>query len=72
LIDQGASLTTVEERRPIYEEIQLKAQEEAVNIWMYQLLERYHFQEWIDGFYFNPAYGTPAYNWIYALSKNAP
>jgi peptide/nickel transport system substrate-binding protein len=72
LIDQGASLTDQTQRKAIYEEIQLKAQEEAVNIWMYQLLERYHFQEWIDGFYFNPAYGTPAYNWVYALSKNAP
>ncbi|MEJ2264292.1 MAG: ABC transporter substrate-binding protein [Anaerolineales bacterium] len=72
LIAEGASLSTVEERTPIYEEIQLKAEEEAVNIWMYQLLERYHFQEWIDGFYFNPAYGSPSYNWIYALSKQAP
>lgn len=72
LVVKGASLSTVEERRPVYEELQLKAQEEAVNIWEYQVLDRYHFQKWIKGFYFNPAYGAPAYSWIYALSKVAP
>jgi peptide/nickel transport system substrate-binding protein len=72
LILQGATLTTVEERRPIYEELQLKAQEEAVNVWEYQVLTRYHFQEWIKGFYFNAAYSQPPYTWIYALSKEAP
>jgi peptide/nickel transport system substrate-binding protein len=71
LIAEGASLSTAEERTPIYEEIQLKAEEEAVNIWMYQELTRYHFQEWIDGFYFNPAY-SEVYHWIYAFSKEAP
>ena len=72
LIFEGATLTTVEERRPVYEEIQLKAQEEAVNIWEYQPLARYHFQNWIKGFYYNAAYGQPPYSWIYALSKEAP
>jgi peptide/nickel transport system substrate-binding protein len=72
LIVEGATLTAPEERRPVYEELQLKAQEEGVNIWMYQLLSRYHFQPWIKGFYFNPAYGQPPYTWIYALSKEAP
>jgi hypothetical protein len=56
----------------VYEEIQLKAQEEAANIWEYQSLDRAHFQTWIKGFYFNPAYGQPPYTWIYALSKEAP
>jgi peptide/nickel transport system substrate-binding protein len=72
LIVKGATLTTVEERRPVYEELQLKAQEECVNIWEYQQLDRYHFQPWIKGFYYNPAYGQPPYSWIYALSKEAP
>ena len=72
LIEEGAALATVEERQPIYEEIQLMAQEQAINIWIYQLLDRYHFQEWIDGFYFNPAYSDPSYSWIYALTKTAP
>ncbi len=71
LIVEGAVLTTVEERRPVYEELQLKAQEEGVNTWMYQVLGRYHFQPWIKGFYYNPAYGQPPYTWIYALSKEA-
>jgi len=71
-IVEGASLTTVEERKPIYEELQLMAQEYAVNIWLYQTLDRMHFQKWIKGFYYNPAYGTASYNWIYALEKVAP
>lgn len=72
MIEEAASYTTVEERRPIYEAIQLKAQEEAVVIWMYQPLGRYHFQESIKGFYFNPAYQQKTYSYIYALSKETP
>jgi peptide/nickel transport system substrate-binding protein len=72
LVVEGATLTTVDERRPVYEEIQLKAQEDAVNIWLYQPYDRMHFQKWIKGFYHNPAYGTPSYAFIYALSKEAP
>jgi peptide/nickel transport system substrate-binding protein len=72
LINEAASLTTVEERRPIYEEIQLKAQEDAVVIWMYQQLTRHHVQPWIKGYYFNPAYSSQANSYVYALSKEAP
>jgi peptide/nickel transport system substrate-binding protein len=72
LIVKGATLTAPEERRPVYEELQLKAQEEAVNIWMYQQLDRWHFQTWIKGYYNNPAYSQPPYTWIYALSKETP
>ena len=69
LIEEAASLVSVEERRPIYEEIQLKAQEEAVVIWIYQEIQRSHLQEWINGFYFNPAYCANTYSYVYALSK---
>ena len=72
MIEEAAALTTVEERRPIYEEIQLKAQEEAVVVWMYQSINRKHFQKWINGFYYNPAYSDAAYSYIYPLSKEAP
>jgi ABC-type transport system substrate-binding protein len=72
LIEEAASYDTVEERRPIYEEIQLKAQEDAVMIWMYQFVDRCHFQESIEGFYYNPAYQAKEYSYIYALSKVAP
>jgi peptide/nickel transport system substrate-binding protein len=70
LILEGASLTDPEERRPVYEEIQLKAQEDAVNIWMYQAVGRVHFQEWIHDFYYNPGYSSPENTWVYALSKS--
>jgi len=72
LIEEGATLTAVEDRRPIYEEIQLKAQEDAVVIWMYQSVGRVHLQPWIKGFYYNPAYSGASYSYIYALSKEAP
>jgi peptide/nickel transport system substrate-binding protein len=72
LIEQAAALTAPDERRPIYEEIQLKAEEEAVCIWMYQELVRGHFQPWIKNFYFNPGYSQYAFSWTYALEKVAP
>jgi ABC-type transport system substrate-binding protein len=72
LIEEGASLTAVEDRRPIYEEIQLKAQEDAVVIWMYQAVGRVHLQPWIKNFYYNPAYSAAQHSYVYALSKAAP
>jgi len=72
LINEAAALTTVEERRPIYEEIQLKSQEEAVMLWGYQTVEKLHFQDWIEGFYFNPGLPSAEYAYVYALEKVAP
>ena len=69
LIELAASLTTAEERRPVYEQIQLKSQEEAVVIWMYQGVGRVHLQEWIQDFYYNPAYSSANHSYVYALSK---
>jgi len=69
LIGEAASLTTAEERRPIYEEIQLAAQEDAVVIWMYQGVGRVHLQRWVQDFYYNPAYSAADHSYVYALSK---
>jgi peptide/nickel transport system substrate-binding protein len=69
LVEEAASYTTADERRPIYEEIQLDSEEDAVVIWMYQPVGRSHFQKWIHGFYFNPAYSQYEYSYVYALSK---
>ena len=69
LIEEAASYTSAEERRPVYEEIQLEAQEDAVVIWMYQAVGRVHLQRWVKGFYYNPAYFQAPYTYIYALSK---
>jgi len=69
LVLKGAAETNQEARRKIYQEIQLKAEEEAVVVWMYQNLDGMFFQQWIKGFYFNPAHQEPAYAWIYAMSK---
>ena len=72
LIETAASLTDPEERRVIYEEIQLKAQEDAVVIWLYQGVGRVHLQPWITGFYYNPAYSSADHSYVYALSKETP
>jgi len=69
LIEEAASYTTAAERTPIYEAIQLKAQEDAVVIWMYQAVGRVHLQKWINNYYFNPAYSGAASSYVYALSK---
>jgi len=72
LIIQGAQSSDQAERAAIYQDIQLKAQEDAVVIWLYQNLDMHPFQKWIKGFYFNPAYSNPSYSWVYGLSKVAP
>lgn len=72
LIEEAASLTTAAERRPVYEEIQRKAAEEAVDVWLYQAVGRVHLQEWMQDFYYNPAYSNAAYSYVYALDKVAP
>jgi ABC-type transport system substrate-binding protein len=72
MIFEGAALTDPVARRQKYEDIQLYAQEEAINIWMYQRLNGVHLQNWITGFYYNPAYQQSAYSWIYAYEKVQP
>ena len=72
MIAEGAALTDPDARRPIYETLQLKAQEEAIMIWMYQPLVRYHFSPWIEGWYYNGAYSAGSFSYIYALDKVGP
>jgi peptide/nickel transport system substrate-binding protein len=72
IILEGAKEVDPAKRTPIYEKIQTMAQEDAVDVWMYQVQEGYPFQTWIKGFYFNPAYGNPEYGWVYSLSKEQP
>ena len=69
LVEEGAALTDAEERRVVYEAIQLKAQEDAPMIWLYQPVGRNHFQKWIGDYYYNPAYPNNTYSYIYAWSK---
>ena len=69
---EGIKETDPEKRRPIYEQIQLAAQEDAVVIWMYQRINMIPVQLWIKGTYYNPAYSQESYSWIYGLSKEAP
>jgi peptide/nickel transport system substrate-binding protein len=72
MIAEAASYTDPEQRRPIYEELQLLSQTEAVMIWLYQPLGRSAFSPWIQGWYFNAAYSNSRFSYVYALSKVGP
>jgi peptide/nickel transport system substrate-binding protein len=72
MIEEAASYTDPEVRRPIYEELQLLAQEEAPMIWLYQPVGRTHLSPFIHGWYYNAAYSATSFSYIYALSKVAP
>lgn len=71
LIDQGVATTDPEERRAIYEELQQISYEEALDMFLYQTLERAYMQEWISGWYFNPIQ-PEQYSYLYSLTKEAP
>jgi peptide/nickel transport system substrate-binding protein len=72
LIMAGAKETDPAKRKPIYEEIQKITQDDVISIWMYQALDGVHYQKWINGFYYNPAYGNPEIAEFYQLSKDQP
>jgi peptide/nickel transport system substrate-binding protein len=70
MIEEAASYVDPELRRPIYEEIQLMAQEEAPMIWLYQPVGRTHLSPYMHGWYYNAAYSATSFSYIYALSKS--
>jgi len=72
MILAGAKETDVAKRTAIYEEIQKSATENAISIWMYQALDGAHFQKWISGYFFNPAFGNPERAFFYGLTKEPP
>jgi ABC-type transport system substrate-binding protein len=72
MINTAATMTNQDERRKIYEDIQLQAQQDAVVLWAYQGMDSMYFQEWMKGYYCNPAYSQHAYTRVYALSKERP
>ena len=68
LIDAGVSSTDPAVRTPVYEELQQLAYYNVIDIFMYQATEPRYFQEWVDGYYYNPLAPEP-YHWFYARSK---
>jgi peptide/nickel transport system substrate-binding protein len=55
------------EAEACYFELQAMAVEDVLDIFMTQALGRMYFQDWVQGFYFNPIY--PTQQWIYRYSK---
>ncbi|MCL4562077.1 MAG: ABC transporter substrate-binding protein [Chloroflexi bacterium] len=72
LILQGAKETDPAKRKVIYENLQKISQDEVINIWMYQALDGIHWQKWVDGFFYNPAFGNAEAAFFYGLTKVAP
>lgn len=72
LILDGAKETDVAKRTAIYEEIQKAATENAISIYMYQALDGVHYQKWISGYIFNPAFGNSEIAFLYGLTKTPP
>ncbi len=72
LIMAGAKETDVAKRTLIYEEIQKAATDHVINIWMYQALDGVHFQKWMSGYIFNPAFGNSETAFFYGLTKEPP
>jgi peptide/nickel transport system substrate-binding protein len=72
MVNEAASYTDPEQRRPIYEELQLMAQTEAAYIWLIQPTGRTHLSPWIQGWYFNSAYSSTSFSYLYALAKVGP
>jgi peptide/nickel transport system substrate-binding protein len=72
LILDGAKETDPVKRTAIYEELQRIPMEEAINIWFYQGLDGVHYQKWINGYFFNPAYGNSEVAFFYGLTKVPP
>lgn len=72
LIMAGAKETDAAKRTLIYEEIQKAATDHVINIWMYQALDGVHFQKWMSGYIFNPAFGNSETAFFYGLTKTPP
>jgi len=55
------------EAEACYFELQAMAVEDVIDIFMVQATGRQYYQNWVQGFYFNPRY--PTQQWIYRFSK---
>jgi len=54
LVDDGRRLTSMEERIPIYEQLQTIVHEEAMYIYLFQPTFMLPMRTWVEGYYFNP------------------
>jgi peptide/nickel transport system substrate-binding protein len=68
LISQGTASTDWAKREPVYKKLQQISYDEAIDVFLYQEVRREYWQDWVDGYYFNPVYPM-AYAYIYSLSK---
>lgn len=70
LISKAVNATDPAERQKIYQEIQKFTYDNAIHIWLAQGLTRRYFQNWVQGFYYNPSYSSDS-GWYYQYAKDA-
>jgi ABC-type transport system substrate-binding protein len=68
LIEEAIVSTDHERRQEIYDELAQIYYDDCPGILLVQPTGNRYFQDWVKGFYFNPA--NPAnYGWVYDMSK---
>ncbi|MFC1897255.1 ABC transporter substrate-binding protein [Chloroflexota bacterium] len=68
LVERAISSTDSTERQDIYDELAQIYYDDCVGILLVQPTANRYFQDWVEGFYFNPA-NAANYGWVYSLSK---
>lgn len=71
LMQQAVRESDPEAAAAIYEQLQAEAVANFIDIWGFQPTGRAYLQMWIDGYYFNPAFGDEELYYA-ALTKVAP
>jgi len=69
LITQGVTASDPATRAKIYAQLQNLSYENALDLWLVQPEGRYYEQLWVNGWYYNPIFGTDIY--FYPLSKGS-
>jgi peptide/nickel transport system substrate-binding protein len=61
LVEAGAVVTNIDMRETIYHQIELLALEDCPNVPLYQNVLRHYQRDWLNGWYYNPAYSLFSY-----------
>ena len=71
LINQAVQLSDLQARAKLYGQLQNLAYQNALDLFVVQRVGRHYMQDWVQGYYYNPAYyGAPdTGSYFYALSK---
>jgi peptide/nickel transport system substrate-binding protein len=69
LVTEGVTTTDPQARAKIYAQLQDLSYQNALDLWVVQREIRQYEQDWVNGWYYNPIFGTDIY--FYPLSKGS-